>query len=271
MKISHGKNIRTLLLSAIMLGLASPLLAQETNTADNTMASAEPSAVTPEAQAVLDNMTAYLKTLNSFTIQSNSTRDEVVAFGYKLQHNESATLTVQRPNLLHSVVSGDIRNRTVVYDGKSLVMYSPEDNAYTRVPAPDNIGKLIGGLINAGIELPALDVLYQSYTGNMAEDVRGGIWVGESKIEGVVCDHLAFRQADTDWQIWVEKGTKPLLRKLVVTTRYEVGDPQYQSILHWNVNPKIDKSTFVFKAPEGANEIQYVDPASINVDTTSGE
>ncbi len=269
MKISNGKNIRNLLLSAMILALAAPLSAQDTTATNGS--TADSSTVTPEAQAVLNNMTTYLKSLNAFSIHSNSTRDEVVEFGYKLQHNESSTLTIKRPNLLRSEISGDIRDRTVVYNGKDFVMYSPDQNVYTRVPAPDTIGKLIGGLLNAGIELPALDVLYQSYTGNIADDVRGGILVGESMVEGVLCDHLAFRQAEVDWQIWVEKGAKPLLRKLVVTTRYAVGDPQYQTILHWNVNPKIDQSTFVFKAPKGATEIPFVDPASINVDTSSGE
>ena len=265
MKISNGKYIRKLLLSALILALASPLSAQDP------MADTETSTVTPEAQAVLDKMTAYIKTLDSFTIHSVSTRDEVVAFGYKLQHNESSTLTLQKPNLLRAEVDGDVRDRSIIYDGKNLLMYSPDNNVYTRVPAPDTIGKLIGGLINAGIELPSLDVLYQSYTGNIADNVRGGVLVGESKIDGVVCDHLAFRQAEVDWQIWVEKGAKPLLRKLVITTRYEVGAPQYQTVMHWTINPKVDKSIFVFKAPKDATEIPFVNPASINVDTSSGE
>jgi hypothetical protein len=45
----------------------------------------------------------------------------------------------------------------------------------------------------------------------------------------VLCDHLAFRQLDTDWQLWVEKGSRPLPRKIVITTRYEVGDPQFSA------------------------------------------
>ena len=269
MNITKRKNIRMVLLSAIMLALAAPIAAQEKSSTDN--APERSSTVSPEAQAVLDRMTTYLKSLKSFSFHSNTTRDEVVAFGFKLQHNESSTIIVKKPNGLRSKVSGDIRDRTFVYNGKNLVMYSPDDNVYTRAPAPDTLGKLIGGLLNAGIELPTIDVLYHAHTGNIAEGVRGGILVGETTIENVVCDHLAFRDTDIDWQIWVEQGSRPLLRKLVITTRYEVGDPQYQTTLHWDLNPKIDSKTFKFSAPKGAVEIPFVDIASINVAVPSGE
>lgn len=267
MKILADKKILTILLSTFFLVLAIPVMARDAEPTDD----ASLSTVSPEAQVVLDRMTDYLQSLKSFSIQSNSTRDEVVEFGYKLQHNESSTTIVKKPDMLRSHVSGDVRNRTFVYDGKNLVMYSPDDLVYTRTPAPNTLGKLIGGLINAGIELPETDVLFHSENGSLAQDARGGVWVGETMIEGVACDHLAFRHAGTDWQIWVQQGSRPLMRKLVITTRFEVGDPQFQSTLHWDINPKIDADTFKFSVPEGAVEIPFDYPAAINVAAPSGE
>jgi hypothetical protein len=272
MTISHRKFTRTLLLSGILLTLVAPLHAQETSTASSQVAKlTDAQNVSPEAQAVLNRMTSYLQTLKSFTIRSHSTRDEVMGYGYKLQHNESSTLTMQKPNLLRSEVIGDIRDRTFIYDGKNLVIYSPNENVYATAPAPDTIGKLVGGLLNAGIEMPTIDVLAQAYNGNIAQKVRGGVLAGETIIEGVVCDHLAFRQSDADWQIWIEQGARPLIRKLVVTTRYEVGDPQYSATLSWDLNPKINKDTFVFTAPKDAAKIPFADPAAINVIEQKGE
>ena len=93
--------------------------------------------------------------------------------------------------------------------------------------------------------------------------VKGGILVGETSINGVLCDHLAFRQSNADWQLWVEKGARPLPRKVVITTRYEVGDPQFQATMTWNVQPRIDKSTFAFTPPSGAEEIPFADAAAV--------
>lgn len=240
----------------VMLAFAAPLAAQpaaSTSTSSDSTVSAQ--VVSPEAQAVLDRMTKYLQGLETFSIESQVSRDEVVALGYKLQNNESSTLTVQRPNKLRADISGDIRNRTIVYDSGKLTMYSPDDAVFVRTDAPDTIGQLISTLLDLGVELPLIDVLYQSTAGTLTEAVRGGILVGSSTIDGVACDQLAFRQANVDWQIWIERGARALPRKILITTRYEVGDPQFQATLKWNLKPRIDRSTFAFKPPAGTAEI----------------
>lgn len=262
MSISLHTAVRVPLLSALLLLATGPLIAQE-KAPPAADAGAPARAISPEAQAVLDRMSAFLTAQKTFSIDSQSTRDDVVAFGYKVQDNEHATLTVQLPNKLRTEISGDERNRLFVYDGATLTMYSPDDSAFTRVKAPDTIGKLVEKLLNAGIEMPMIDMLYSVHHDALTEAVRAGILVGDSNIDGVDCDHLAFRQANVDWQLWVEQGDKPLPRKMVITTRYEVGDPQYQVTMHWNLKPKIDASTFTFKPGKGVNEIPFTDPAAL--------
>lgn len=258
------KLTRTLLLSAMLLSLAAPLAAQEASQSASSDAApaTERTTVSPEAQAVIDRMTAYLRGLKNYSIESWSTRDEVVAFGYKLQHNEHAVTTVQLPTKLRADVDGDIRNRSFIYDGSKLVMYSPDDSVFVKIDAPDTVGKLIDGILDAGIEMPMLDMLYQSYQGGITGNARGGVLVGETTIDGVDCDHLAFRSPSYDWQIWVEKGARALPKKLVITTRYEVGDPQYQLLMRWNLQPKYEKSTFEFTPPAGVNQIPFVEAAA---------
>jgi hypothetical protein len=262
MSMSRHRSVVVPLLSALLLLLAVPLAAQETAPAPGSPGVSQ--VVSPEAQAVLDRMTAFLKTQKTFSIDSQSTRDDVVAFGYKLQNNEHATLTAQLQNKLRVELSGDYRDRLFIYDGATLTLYSPDDEAYSQVKAPDTIGKLVDRLLGAGIEMPMIDMLYQIYQGSLTEAVRGGVLVGDSNIDGTDCDHLAFRQGNIDWQLWVAQGDKPLPRRLLITTRYEVGDPQFQVTMRWNLNPKIDASTFAFTPPKGANKIPFVDPAALS-------
>lgn len=265
MKLSIKKARRLFLptiLPALVLAVSAPLAAQEVaaEPADSTAVLMR--VVSPEAQAVLDRMTGYLRGLQTFSIDAQSSRDEVVALGYKLQHNEHSTLVVQRPNKLRADIVGDIRNRTIVYNDAELTMYSPDDAAYVQTSAPATLDDLIGTLLDAGVKMPAIDVLYQGMVGSLTQDVRGGIWVGETTIDGIATDHLAFRQPNVDWQLWVEKGARPLPRKILITTRYEVGDPQYQTVLNWSLKPRITNSTFAFAAPKGATEIPLATPAS---------
>lgn len=225
--------------------------------ADDKAASGTPQTVSPSARAVLDRMAAGLRGLRTFRIEADTSRDQLAPRGYKLQNNEHTTLTVQRPNRLRVDVAGDLRNRTFLFDAGSLLMYSPDDAVYVRTPAPETIETLLDFLLDEGVEMPLIDVLYTAASGALAEGARGGILVGESTIDGVVCDQLAFRHPTVDWQIWVQQGEPALPKKIVITTRYEVGDPQFQATLRWDLSPKVDDATFRFTPPSGTTEVQF--------------
>lgn len=216
-------------------------------------------AISPEAEAVMGRMTSYLQGLQAYAVEAQVTRDEVMAFGYKLQNNERASLMVQRPGRLRAEVMGDVRDRTFVYDGSTLTMYSDNHRVFVEIPAPDTLAEFIGRLMDIGVEMPLIDMLYYGTAGTLADYVTGGVLVGQSFIDGVPVDHLAFRQSNIDWQLWVDQGDQPLPRKLLITTRYEVGDPQFQAVLSWDVEPKFTDATFSFTPPEGAVEIPFAD------------
>jgi len=58
-------------------------------------------------------------------------------------------------------------------------------------------------------------------------DVIESANIGKGVIDGIECDHLAFRNIDTDWQIWIEAGARPIPRKYVITSKAVAGAPQY--------------------------------------------
>lgn len=217
--------------------------------------------VTVEARAVLDRMASYLNGLERFEITMQGSRDEVLPFGYKLQNNETARMVVQRPNRFRIDVDGDIKHRSYYYDGSTLTMVAPDEGVYARTQAPDTIGGVINGLLNAGVEMPMVDVLRQGFEGTLLDGVRYGLVVGETPLDGADTDHLAFRQPTIDWQMWVAKDGQP--RKLLITTRYEVGDPQYQATMRWNLKPRIDAKTFSYTPSKDMQEVKfYTAPAA---------
>jgi len=50
-------------------------------------------------------------------------------------------------------------------------------------------------------------------------------------VDGFECEHLAFRNDDTDWQIWIQVGDAPIPRKYVITSKTEEGAPQYTLVI----------------------------------------
>jgi len=259
-----------LLVSGALLAAVAPVSAQDTTTTDSDAATTvlrPEGVITPEAQAVLDRMQAQFNNMKRFQLSADITRDELLAFGYKLQNNETAKMWVDAPKHLRLEVNGDIKNRTYVYDGSQLTLAAPDLNLYATTPAPDTLRELVRILLDNGIEMPLIDMLYQGNAGNLTDDVRVGLVVGDSNVEGVATDHLAFRQPNVDWQLWVDKGAQALPRKLLITTRYAVGDPQYQAILHWDLTSPIDANAFVYVPAAGATKI----PFTTNMFTRGGE
>ena len=77
------------------------------------------------------------------------------------------------------------------------------------------------------IVAPAGDLIYRNAYDILMTEVTDGFVVGKAVIEGVRCDHLAFRAPHVDLQIWIQEGSEPLPRKLVITTRDLANAPQF--------------------------------------------
>ena len=81
---------------------------------------------------------------------------------------------------------------------------------------------------------------------------------GQDVIGSALCDHYAFRQGQIDWQIWIEVGSKPLPRKIVITNRADEARPQSVTLIDWNLKPNPSAAVFKFSPPKGAKKIEIV-------------
>jgi hypothetical protein len=83
--------------------------------------------------------------------------------------------------------------------------------------------------------------------------------VGSSTVGGVEVHHLAFRGSVVDWQIWIEKGDRPLPRKYVITSKWIAGAPQFTAVFSdWNTAAKLDDAQFAFSPPPEAQKIGFI-------------
>jgi hypothetical protein len=116
---------------------------------------------------------------------------------------------------------------------------------------------MIDSLRKHGAELPAADLLLSNVYDTVMPDVVSAKHVGEGVVGGVECEHLAFRQADVDWQLWVEKGAKPIPRKLVITSKAVTGAPEYTVLIRdWKTDAPADDAAFTFSAPSGSQKLE---------------
>lgn len=258
---------RVRICGAALAMAALPALSQH-DPADPGQSLAEGQNVSTQALEAMERMRGFLNGLDRFEVTMQASRDELLPYGYKLQNNESARMLVQRPNRFRIDVDGDLKHRSYYYDGAALTMVAQDEGVYARTDAPDTIARVVNGLLNAGVELPMIDVLAHGFQGTLLEGVRYGLVVDETSLGGTTTEHLAFRQPDIDWQIWIAEEGQP--RKLVITTRYEVGNPQYQATMQWNVRPRIHADTFAYTPAEGMREISFYSPPAVEEAATGG-
>jgi hypothetical protein len=216
-------------------------------------ASAEDSAVDPRARDTLRQAITYLRSLPAFGIHADVTRDEVVHDDFRLQRTSTVDVTVKKPDRLRADVVGSQGTRQFFYNGKALSIYAKEENYFTSMSAARTLRETLDAAADKhDVELPLLDLVYVAAGGELDESITAAGVVGASTVDGVECQQLAFRGRVVDWQVWIERGPKPLLRKLVITTRDEPASPQYSATMRWDLAPKLGEELFVFSAPTGA-------------------
>ncbi|MBN8507245.1 MAG: DUF2092 domain-containing protein [Burkholderiales bacterium] len=218
------------------------------------------SAVDPEADRLLQASLAEVGRLQAFGFSGRSSLDVVLKSGQKIQLGSTLEAVVRRPDRLRVQRGSGPEVVRMYYDGRTLTMSSPARNEYVVFPAPGTIEQTMDfARDRLGIVAPAGDLIGADAYRTMMDGVTEGFVVGTGWVEGVRCDHLAFRAPHVDWQIWIEQGARPLPRKMVITTRDQPNAPQFELVVtEWNLQPRTDARDFEFVAPKGAQRIEPV-------------
>ncbi len=213
-------------------------------------------AIEPEALSALKSMGAYLRTLKTFQVDAVTTDEDVLDDGQKIQKAGSTKILAHMPDRLFADVSNDRHERIYLYDGKSFTLFAKRLNFYATAPAPPTIGKLADTLDeDYGFSVPLEDLFRWGSPGWSSDGITGAMNVGPGVVAGTTCQHYAFRQADIDWQIWIQNGDHPLPRKLVITTRTDEARPQHTAVFNWNLAPSFSDASFTFNPPPGAGKV----------------
>ena len=62
-----------------------------------------------------------------------------------------------------------------------------------------------------------------------------------------------------DWQIWLEDGEQRLPKKLVITSKWITGAPQFtMTVKSWNLAPQFTEDMFTFTPPAEARQIDFI-------------
>ena len=175
----------------------------------------------------------------------------------KIQFTASGSVLVDRPAGLRATRTGGYADVELVFDGKAATIHNRDGKAFTRIEAPGSLDDLIHRLrAEHMVEVPGADLLLAKSYDQLTDDVLDAKHVGRGVVDGVECEHLAFRTSETDWQLWVEAGERPIPRKYVITSKTVAQAPQYTlRIRELRTDVRPDPGAFVFKAPDGTKQV----------------
>ena len=240
---------RIMSLFAIAMAFATPIAVE-----------AQPAGIDPEATRILKTSTDFIAGQKKFTVSTRNTLEVVLTSGQKVQFEHTAKQSMQRPDRMRAERTGDLVQQAFYYDGKSLTISNPATRHYATVDAPPTVEEMLDfARTKLDIVAPASDLVYRNAYDILMTDVTQGFVVGKGIVEGVRCDHLAFRAPLVDLQIWIQEGEQPLPRRFVITTRDVVNAPQFAvTVTRWNLEPTFDAQTFGFTPPADATKVDFL-------------
>lgn len=238
--------MKSLVLTIAVIAIASGARAQDSTNIDT------------HAEQVLRAACQYLAESPFFSINAEIWREHLTDDGQKVQFSRSMEMEVKRPSRLHAELQSPHSNRGFWYDGKTLNVLDRKRNLFSATSVPSNLDDAVDAARDKfGIDLPMIDLAVSDPFKNAMAKVQSARYFGLAPTMGYMCHHLAFTQDNIDWQVWIQDGPQPLIRKFVITHKNEPGSPEFTGLIRqWNFVDRIADSDFVFVPPRDAARIQ---------------
>jgi thiol-disulfide isomerase/thioredoxin len=220
----------------------------------------------PKPEELLRKVADYLAGLPAFSGRVESSV-HVQAEGIDNRMDSKMTVRLERPNRLAIVLEEGVMGMTLVTDGKQMTQYVPTINRYTVNEAPAKLEDFGG---SGGVGMMGVSGAYLSDNGEqfykaLMEGVTSSEYIGEEDVDGVRCHRCRFVQEDFNWDIWVDAGEQPLVRKIVPDMSKQFAQAEgllagakmeyVVSFKDWNIQPKFTDVDFAFTPPAEAEKV----------------
>lgn len=210
-----------------------------------------------QARAVLKAMSDYMGKQASIEVGVDTAVEIITPELEKLSFDSSSKVKMVRPNKFRFERTGGFVHVDVIFDGAALTERDLNGSAYAQVPVTGSVDEVLGMAADSfGVAAPGLDLMLADSYSVLIADVIEAKYLGTGVIDGKTCDHVAFRNTDVDWQLWVRQGADRIPCKMIITTKTMAQGPQFTTTIRsWKPNPVIPVSTFVFKPAAGERQL----------------
>jgi hypothetical protein len=219
-----------------------------------------PPAIEEQPIEIVREMSARLAKAERLRVTVEVAYDAVQRDGQVIEYGARRRVAIRRPDRFRlDAVSRDGARRVLVYDGKQIALADLDHNVYATAARSGDVDATLAYLSDElDVPTPLAELFARDLPELLAKESQSARWVGEQTIDGVVCDHLAFRNAEVGVQLWVPVDGEPLPRRLVIAYERARGRPQFRADLReWDLSPRLPDSLFAFEPAKGAERIYF--------------
>ena len=174
----------------------------------------------------------------------------------------TSRVAMQRPDKLFVETRGELFPHKLYFNGKTVTAIGIEKKFYTQQTTSASTIEALIEKEHPGSDAlaPFVDLLVADPFARLTKDLSSALLVGQSTLDAVNTDHLAFSGGGVDWEIWI--GTKDKLPRLMIV-HYLGGERQptfTATFSDWKLGAPIAASTFNAIIPKDAVKIEFKHP-----------
>lgn len=221
---------------------------------------AQDTSIDPQATRILRQTSEYLASLGAFRVRAEIIEDDWIDTGQLVESGRTADLAVRRPDRMWIETRSETTHKQFWLDGSTITLMDIVYGTYAEAPSPGGIDATLNMLADSyGVIVPLSDLALSDLYGSLMPAVETARYLGVRHVGGKEVHHLAFSQADIDWQLWVTTGPQTLPHKLAITYKDEEGAPRFAAVLSdWDMASPLPDTIFEFEPEPGASRIEFV-------------
>lgn len=215
----------------------------------------------PEAMEILLRMARHLAQAQQLGVTVVSGYDAIQADGERIEFGERRRIELQRPDRIRVEVERSDGDRgQLVFNGKTLTAFKPEDNVYAVAEKPGSVDAAIVYMVkDLQITMPLARMFLSTFPADLEKQIQEIAYVESCTLMDVPTDHLAARGKEVDLQIWIAQGDAPLPRRIIITYKDAPGQPQFRAYFsNWTMGIMPAAERFAFTPPAGAEKVPFI-------------
>ena len=238
-------------------------------------AKSSPKKTRPPVKSVLEPKAVDLLKASCSRLAAAKTMSFTVVISYEspsrlgppLIYTTRADITLQRPDKLRVITSGDGPVSEFYYNGKTMTAFAPAENLVAVAEAPPTIDAMVHAAYDlAAIYFPFAPMISADPYSVISDGLKQAFYIGQSRvIGGTTTDMVGIVNNVVFEQIWIGADDKLPRRARAVFLGDPAGLRHQIEFSNWQVDPDVPAEAFSSAAAAAAMPIPFDRPDIMKV------